>query len=62
MLHSKSARAEMESTPVFLAVIRSVLMLPIRETKSHPRPMRALAGASIRASLLAPSPPDMHVA
>jgi hypothetical protein len=49
-----SAQAEMESAPSFLAAIQWVLMQPIRETKSHSRLMRALAGASIRASLQAP--------
>jgi hypothetical protein len=47
MLHSKSARTEMESAPVFLSVIWLVFMLPILETESYPRPMLALAGASI---------------
>jgi hypothetical protein len=42
MLHSKSARAETGRAPVFLAVIRLVFMLPIRETDSHPRLMCVL--------------------
>jgi hypothetical protein len=46
----------MESAPSFLAAIQCVLMRPIRETKSHSRLMRALAGASIRASLQTPCP------
>jgi hypothetical protein len=43
MLHSVSARAEMESAPSFLAAIQWVLMRTIRESKSHPRSMRVLA-------------------
>ncbi len=57
-----SALAEMESAQGFLAAIRWVSLRQIRETKSHPRPMRGLAGASIRASQRTSSPEDMHVA
>jgi hypothetical protein len=57
-----SAHAEMASTPRFLAAIQWVLMLPISETKSHPRLMSGLVGASISSSLRTRSPQDMHVA
>jgi hypothetical protein len=61
MLHIVSASAETGSAPVSLAAIKWVSMLPIRETKSHPRKICALAGASILSSLLTLSPPYMHV-
>ena len=46
---------------MFLDAIQKVLLLQIRETKSHPRPMRGLAWASIRALLRTLSPRYMHV-
>ena len=50
----------MKSAQGFLAAIHWVLMRPIRETKSHSRLMRALAGASIRASLQTPCTQNMY--
>jgi hypothetical protein len=48
-VHSKSEHSEMGSAPGFLAAIQWISMLPIRENKPHPRPMRGFAWASIQA-------------
>ncbi len=47
-VHSKRARSETGRSLMFLAAIRWILMLSIRDTKPHPRPMGGLAGTSIR--------------
>ncbi len=62
MYCAELAREEMESAQGFVAAILWVLLLPIHETKSHPRLMCGLAEASICASLQNPCTQNMYCA